>query len=209
MTPLSSKNCRPAAVVLLEQLAKPPHKQHSTVEDYALAERFAGLTTIGLTTTYGSLGPASAKLLRRKVQRDQDRYSSATMRNFSTPQRRLQSRQLLQLHASCHAQETCKHQGATTEIVHLALLVHLRACALKLFSFHLFNPYFGAHKPGCGRLLRLPVDTAATSQTCPGRSTKLFAFQCRKRSPVSQLRNSIQHSRANAPPSPCRQCCLE
>ena len=56
--------------------------------------------------------------------------------------------------------------------------LHLRACALKLFSFHLFNPYFGAHKPGCGRLLRLPVDTAATSQTCPGRSTKLFAFQC-------------------------------
>ena len=45
--------------------------------------------------------------------------------------------------------------------------------------------------------------------TCPGRSTKLFAFQCRKHSPVSQLRNSTQHSRANAPPSPCRQCCLE
>ena len=45
--------------------------------------------------------------------------------------------------------------------------------------------------------------------TCPGRSTKLFAFQCRKHSPVSQLRDSTQHSRANAPPSPCRQCCLE
>ena len=34
--------------------------------------------------------------------------------------------------------------------------------------------------------------------TCPGRSTKLFAFQCRKHSPVSQLRNSTQHSRGGA-----------
>ena len=58
----------PAAVVLLEQLAKPPHKQHSTVEDYALAERFAGLTTVGLTTTYGGLGPASTKLLRPEIR---------------------------------------------------------------------------------------------------------------------------------------------
>ena len=52
-------------------------------------------------------------------------------------------------------------------VVHLSLLkithcfplaVHLRACALKLFSLHFFNPSFGLTNLD-GRLLTLPVDT--------------------------------------------------
>ena len=83
---------------------------------------------------------------------------------------------------------------------------HLRACALKLFSIHLFNPCFGAQKPGSGRLLRLPLDFAGNftdAVTCTGRSTKLFASPVSQAvRPVSEIRNSTQHGREQKLPLP-------
>ena len=43
--------------------------------------------------------------------------------------------------------------------------LHLRACALKPFSLHFFNPSFGLANLD-GRLLMLPVDTVTTCQQC-------------------------------------------
>ena len=68
-------------------------------------------------------------------------------------------------------------------------MLHLRACALKLFSFHLFNP---VSEPQTWMRQIAAVASRhccnfTDAVTCPGRSTKLFAFQCRKHSPVSQL----------------------
>ena len=65
--------------------------------------------------SYGGLGPASAKLLRPEVQRDHDRCSSATMRNFSTPTKAPTDSSLCQAVACPHAWKiTWGHTGNYT-----------------------------------------------------------------------------------------------
>ena len=75
-------------------------------------ERLTRHTPIGLTTTYGGLGPASTKLSRPEVQRDQDRKSSATMTNFSTPQKRLRASVVATvMHVVMHGENHVKYRG--------------------------------------------------------------------------------------------------
>ena len=121
----------------------------------------------------------------------------------------------LNLAGCCHLRPRCKHTSAhnmKTWKPSFARVQTPEGLCVEAVFFSPFQPLFRSPQTWMRQIAAVASRHCCNftdAVTCPGRSTKLFAFQCRKHSPVSQLRNSTQHSRANAPPSPCRQCCLE